>query len=555
MVTDTATDTDMKINSVCTSPALGLMIAFLAAPAAAQQAIPGSSISGNSAASSPSTTPDLGSEESETKTPRAIVVKPRIKFTETWSDNVAIARTLDGKESGFITELAPGVRINAKTARLKAFFDYNLIGQFYTTPSGYSRSQNQLNSFGTLEAVEKWLFLDFSGVIAQQAISAFAPQSGGSANINRNNTEVATYRLSPYIRGQFGSFAEYSLRYNRSTTQASASTVSDIDLSEWNGQIHGSTSFQNLQWAVNATQQSADFSLGRKTDADRLFATGTYAIVPQFSMTLTGGRESNNYASASMESHATYGYGFDWSPTERTKVSALKERRFFGDGHRFNISHRFPLSSIVYSDTRDVAVLPNQFQSAGMGTLYDTIYQLCLLTKVPPDTSPDQADQLANACATDFFRLFPQYSPNDSFLSSRATVQRRQQLALVFQGARNALTVMLNRNENSSILAALSGNDDFSNNNLNSLKQRGVSLNLSHKLSGLSSLNMLVSRQESTGIGISVLNAKTTIYQANLTSALGAKTTGGLTVRHTEFDSSSSPYTENALIGTLSVIF
>jgi uncharacterized protein (PEP-CTERM system associated) len=544
---------------------LALVIATASCSASAQQAssgghqVPGSAISGNSAtaAGAPSSAPNSDAESSGTQNPRAIVIKPKIKFTETWTDNVSIVRSNNGKESGFITELAPGVNINAKTARLKAKLDYTLLGQFYSTPSGYSRTQNSLNSFGTLEAVEQWLFVDFSGVISQQAKSAFGPQSPSSSSLNKNLTETATYRLSPYIRGQFAGLVEYSLRYNRSTTQASAATVSDIELSEWTGQIRGSTPFQSLRWSLDASQQTADYSLGRKTDAERLYATGTYVIVPQFSVSVSGGRESNNYASANSESHTTRGYGFDWTPTERTKISAFKDRRFFGDGHRFNITHRFARSSISYSDTKDVSVLPNQFASVGLGsTNLDLAYQACTLAYSGQYPDPEQLNQFCTAAANLFLSqlgLSANEQATAGFLYSRATLQRRQQLAIAIQGARNTLTVMFNRNEMQSLFASTTLPDDFSS--ATGIRQRGLSVNFSHRLTGLTNLNLLASRQESVGTGVSAIEVTTTIYQANLTSSLGSKTTGGLSIRRTESDSTISPYTENALIGTLSVNF
>jgi hypothetical protein len=144
---------------------------------------------------------ESGAENSGTQG-QAFVVKPRITLTETWTDNIEVGGSQNNKESGLITQLAPGVRIDAKTARLKAYFDYALIGQFYSTSSASNRTQNSLNTFGTLEAISNWMFLDFSGLIAQQAISAFGAQSPSNANINTNSTETSTYRLSPYIRGQ-----------------------------------------------------------------------------------------------------------------------------------------------------------------------------------------------------------------------------------------------------------------------------------------------------------------------------------------------------------------
>jgi uncharacterized protein (PEP-CTERM system associated) len=485
---------------------------------------------------------------------QAFVIKPRISLTETWSDNVSVNGNQNGKESGFITDISPGIRIDAKSARLKAYFDYAFHEQIYSTSSGSSRSQNFLNTFGTLEAVSNWLFLDFSGVIAQQAISAFGPQSPSNANLNNNSTETSTYRLSPYIRGQIAGIVDYSLRYNWSTTQANASAVSNVEVSDWAGQLRGSTPFQNLKWSVDATQQTSTYSQGRTSEAERLYAMAIYTIVPQFRISISGGSESNNYASQNMVSHPTHGYGFDWSPTERTEISAFKERRFFGNGHRYSFNHRFPLSSIRYSDTKDVSVLPNQFTSIGLGTAFDLLYQICSQQLSSSFTDPIQLNEAASTCATNRLSQFgvsPNAQVTSDFLRSQATLQRTQQLAMAFQGARNTLTVMFNRNQSQSMLAF----DGISQDNTNSIRQRGISVNLSHQLSALTSLSVMASRQESTGAGSSNLKAKTAMYQANLSSPLGAKTTGSISVRHTEFDSTINPYTENAIIGTVSVIF
>lgn len=531
----TAMGTDMKNSTILLSRATGLVIAYLWTNVAIAQEPPAL---------------NSGTQG------QAFVVVPRFTLTETWTDNVAIGGGQNNKESGFITQLAPGIRIDAKTARLKAYFDYALTGIFYSTSSANSQTQNALNTFGTLEAISNWMYLDFSGLIAQQAISAFGAQSPSSANVNTNSTETSTYRLSPYIRGQLAGAADYSLRYTWSTTQSNASVASDIELSSWAGQLRGSTPFQNLKWSIDGTQQNASYSRGRATEAERLYAIGTYTIVPQFRVSLSGGQESNNYASQNVEGKLTYGYGFDWTPTERTQISAFKERRFFGDGHRYSLSHRFPLSSIRYSDTKDVSVLPDQFSSVGLGTVFDLFRQICSQQLSSIYTDPNQLEQAANSCATNLITrsgIPANTQVTSSFLSSRATVQRSQQLALVVQGARNTVTVLFNRNESQSILASTTVFDDF--NNTNNIRQRGVSVNLSHQLSAISSLNFMASRQESTGTGISTLKATTMMYQASLISKLGAKTNGGLTIRRTEFDSTFNPYTENALVGTISVIF
>ena len=475
-------------------------------------------------------------------------IKPRISLTETYTDNANINRTAGNKQSDFITEIAPGIHIDAHSARLKAYLDYTLRQQLYAREAGNNRSQNSLNAFGTFEAVDNWLFLDFSGLIAQQAISAFGTQSTSNTAVNSNSTETANYRLSPYIRGQLGGLADYSLRYTASATRSDNNAVSDIDLSQWAGQIRGNTAFQKLRWTIDGSQQSADYSKGRKTDAETLRTILTYSVFPQFRVALSGGWESNNYASLDQESHIMSGYGFDWTPTQRTNFSVFREKRFFGNGHDIKFGHRFPMSSIQFSDTRDVSVLPNQFATVGLGSIYD-LYFNQFASLIP--------DPIARATFVNTLLSQNGITPNtqvvSGFTTSQATIRRTQQLSFALFGARNSITLQVNRGENQAALASASGLDSTSQSSV--IQQQGFSVNLSHRLSNLSNVNLLGSRQESTGSGANSLKATTTLYQVNVSTKLGAKTTGSLSARRSEFDSTTNPYTENALIGTVSFIY
>lgn len=475
---------------------------------------------------------------------RAWTISPRIGLSLTSTDHANINYAQG--ESDLITEISPGIRIDARTVRLRGYLDYALRGQFYSKNNG-SQHQNALNTFATLEAIDDWFFVDVSGNISQQSISAFGPQSPSDTSINDNSTETATYRISPYIRGTIGGLADYTVRYNASTTRADNSTASNLDTSQWIGQLRGGTPFHNLRWTLDANRQTADYTNGRQTDADLTRLLLTYLITPQFSISASAGWERNDYASLDKENKTTHGYGFDWNPTPRTQISAFKERRFFGDGHRLSISHRFPNSSIRYTDTRDISVLPNQFATAGMGSLYDLYYDY--FEYLIPD--PAARSAFVNALLASA-GLDPSRQVVSGFLSSQASKQRQQQLAFVLFGARNSLTLQFSRSENSRIAVALASTaDDFSQSE--TIRQTGVSLTFSHRLSALSNLNVTAGRQKSSGsnTGSTDLETTTTLYQVSLATKLGAKTNGSLSARRTKYDSDINPYTENALIATL----
>lgn len=491
----------------------------------------------------------IGGDTTGSQSGRAWSISPRIGLSMTATDNVNVSGNANS-QSDLITEISPGIRIEARTARLRGHLDYSLRGQFYADTSSENRHQNDLNAFATLEAVDDWFFVDVSGNISQQAISAFGPQSPSNSSINSNSTETSSYRLSPYIRGRISSLADYVVRYNASATRADATNASDVDVSQWIAQLRGGTPFQSLKWTIDGNRQTTDYALGRETDSDLVRFLATYLITPQFSISGSAGWESNNYASIDDESQNTHGYGFDWNPTTRTQISGFKERRFFGDGHRFSFSHRFPMSSIRYTDTRDVSVLPNQFASTGMGTIYDLYFEQ-FATQIP--------DPILRAAFVNALLMASGINPNQQvvsgFIGSQATVQRQQQLAFVLFGVRNSLTVQFNRSENSSIAAAAVALDDFAQ--TSKIYQKGVSVTFSHRLSALSNLNATVSRQESSGRngGSNNLDTSTTLYQVSMATKLGAKTNGSLSVRRSEYDGSTNPYTENALLGTITYVY
>lgn len=527
-----------------------------------QQTVPGAIAppQGNApaAVSAPAAQAVSGQQE-EGVPARAWIIKPRISLTETLTDRANVGSAVVGDRSDLITTLAPGLQIQANTARLKASLDYTLRALVYANNADFNTTQNQLNAFGSFEAIDNWFFIDFNGRIGQQAVSSFGAVSPSSGSINQNSVETSNFGISPYIRGRLSNDMNYQVRYNTSTTQSSRGSVSNVDIAQWVGQLQGGTAFKSLNWALDLNQQNVDYAQGRQTEATVFRGISTYAITPEFRVSLSAGRESNDYASADQTSRMTHGYGFDWAPSERTKLSIFRERRFFGNGHSYSLTHRFPLSSISFTDSRDVSILPNQFTSLNStGSTFDVFSPL--LTQMCNASLGNTAGQAAiDQCVADLFaslNLPANYQTTSSFLTSRATLMRRQQLAWTLLGVRNTLTIMANRSENETMFAATALNDDFSNLNLTNIKQRGFSLNFSHKLSAQSNLSVMASRQNSQGTG-TITNLKTTMtmYQASATTKLSAKTNGSISLRRSEFDSTTNPYTENAIFGTLTYTY
>ena len=486
------------------------------------------------------------SSNNGTEPARAWTITPRIGLTETLSDNINLSST--NTQTGFISQLTAGVGLEARTARLKMFLDYSLSGLRYSTGSSSSQGQSLLNAFGTLEAIDNWFFFDFSGSIAPQIINPFGVQSPSGIYDNRNQTQASTYRLSPYIRGQIGGSAEYFLRYNSSVTSYQNNSLSNVTLSQWLGEIRGNTRFQYLNWAIDVSQQNTDYSLGRNYDDGRLRGVLTYKLFPELSLKASVGWETNNYQSVNNEGQSTYGYGINWTPSERTQVSGFQEHRFFGDGYNVLLSHRFPLSSILYTATRDVSLIPNQFTTNGMGTVYDMYFNQFGNLIPDPVARAAYVTNLLNQLG-----VAPNAQAVSDYAAQRPRVQSNQQLTYILFGARNSLTLVAGRNENQAL--TVFGQNTSIAGDASRVTQQGITAIFSHRLTPLTGLNLSASRINSQSGLTNVFNTTMTTYQVGVSTRFGAKTAGTLNLRRSEFDSDTSPYTENALVGSITMFF
>ena len=478
-------------------------------------------------------------------------ITPTLAITETATDNVALSDR--NKKSDLISDVNPGIRIEGSGGRSKLRLDYQMHNLFYAQDSSRNEIQNSLNALGTLEAVDNWLFIEASGNISQQSLSAFGSSSSSSSvnvNTNLNSTETATYRISPYIVGSFGSFADYQLRYNLATTSWKSSLSNDENTSELVGSLKGNTRFASLGWSVDASTQTVDYDRGRDSEDDRLRGVLTYQINPQFRVLLIGGVESNNYQSRDKESNTTSGAGFDWSPTERTLLSVSREDRFFGPANTISFTHRTARTAWKYTDTEDVVTQTDQQSTAGLGTYYDLFYNMLSYS------IPDQAQRAAAVSSMLLSAGIPLNAELEgSFLTNGSTIEHRRELSFALLGSRNTLTfaggeTQSERASQGALISAL-GASSFSD--AQKIRQRFASINWSHKLTPYSSLIASASRTNSKGSGTGIANLETTeqMYNLNFTTQLGPKTNAGVSFRHVVGDGTVD-YTENALTGTLS---
>lgn len=442
---------------------------------------------------------------------RDITIAPRVTVSEVFTDNIRLVNT--AKQSEIVTEFSPGIRVTRESGRLKGFLDYALTGSVYANASSPNRTQNQLNTFGSLEAIDNWAYVDFSGMVGQQSISAFGTQSSQDYAINANKTEVSNFQISPYLRGNIADLASYEARYSRAVVRDSAA-VSGVATTDGIVNVSGSSAFKKLGWSVNASQQNIDYSVGRATEAD-LFNLGlSYAITPQFSVLASAGRERSNYTSLELQDYDTNSIGVNWTPSENTKLMASQGRRSFGETHDLNFEHRTALTVWKYVDSRTIS------------------------------SAPSQTGLLANSAN-------PTAPVVSGFLSSAVSVQRRQDLSFTLLGIRDTVTLLATRSENRRLDTVSTAVDDLL---ASMVHQEGFSVNYIHRLTPVYVLAVLASQQRTLGV-LSLPDANLYFLNIELNGKTGKNTSASLSLRRSVYTGGVSPYDETALSIQLIVQF
>ena len=497
-----------------------------------------------------------------------VSIVPRISVSETYTTNALLSNA--NQRSDLITQISPGIRISSNGGRIRGSLDYALTQQLYANNSSRHRSQNALTAAGTVEAIDNWAFVDFSGSIGQQAISAFGAPAGDGSAVNSNSTETAVFRLSPYVRGRFGSAAEYEARYSLSTSRSGAVARSDVNSSDLALRLNGTGGRQGLGWSLTGDHQTIDYSAGRSTSSRRLNGYLSYPINDKWGVYVKAGTESSDFLVANnqnqnftavgvnftpndeaqfsidRDSRGSTGLVLKWAPSRRTSVSVTRERRLFGDTQTIALAYRTANTAWTFSQSKGAVTNTGLSVGAPTQSLYDTL----LAQFSAGETDPVRREQFGAFLIANGIR--PANTAIGGFLTSALSLQNHQQLSFALFGARNTISVIATRSSNTRLDTASVSVDDLSRSGV--VRQNGVVVNLSHRFTPASVLNLAASSQNASG-SAGQAGTSTKSVNVNLSTRLTKDTTASIGARRVIFDSSTAPYNETAVVGNVNVQF
>ncbi len=468
----------------------------------------------------------------------SVWIEPRISAGVTLSDNGNLSSTNSRNEQTL--ELRPGVRAVMNTPRIQGFADYSLNTLHYMQDTSGDDLRHALHASATVNAWDNRAFVDLSGVVDDRATSAFDTLPGqGRSDANRS--QMASFRISPYLRGNLAGVADYELRYGLHTSDTDAANRSDLTAQDLSLRL-GHRGAGRLGWSFDASMQDVDYASGRRTRSDSAVAGLIYNVSPQMMVTVRGGIEANDVITLTRESYRTAGLGLDWRPSPRTRLNAGVDKRYFGTGHNIALEHRTGRTVWRFSDAKDVTNNPLEAASASLGSVYDLLDSL--YTSLEPD--PVRRAQLVQA---ELLRLGVSGNTQifQNFLTSSTTLQRSQRLSVALQGVRSMLTFALARGDTSRLGPASGIGDDFDTNAR--IRSQSWSVGYAHRLTPLTSFNVDLSSGRNKGS--SGMHQRVNSLGLGLSTRFGPRTNGSLRLQRDNHRKSNASYGETSIAGVV----
>jgi uncharacterized protein (PEP-CTERM system associated) len=460
---------------------------------------------------------------------------PSAGITETYTDNVNYAPRNEKGTGDFVTSLSAALGITGEGRRVKLNGTIAATAQVYARETQNNDITPSVNLFGSVEAIERFFFIDASANVSTQFLSPFGPQPGNVVNATNNRYISQTYSVNPYLKGEFGATGiTYEVRDENTWTLSG--TYGDSTAKPPNTYVNRFTASMTsaaspLGWRVELERNDYDsgFQSERVDNAGSYLTEVARAIFTrqfdgQLQVSLRGGYDRSQFPLTGTEG-PVYGAGFQWNPSERTQMGGFWEHRFFGSSFEWKMSHRLPNSAINASFTRGLTSYPQNSLAIPAGTSVAQFVDAAFTSRIPDPVARGQAVEQFLARTG----LPGSLAAPVNIYTNQVQLQNAQNISFVLTGRRNSVTFTAFNLKTQ----AIAGTGDvlppafqFGTNNT----QTGVGVTFAHQLSGFTGLNAFLTYSRTKSNDSAALDARSndTNLGANITTRLGPKTTGSM---------------------------
>ncbi|MBL8472270.1 MAG: TIGR03016 family PEP-CTERM system-associated outer membrane protein [Rhodocyclaceae bacterium] len=492
----------------------------------------------------------------------AFQLKPSISLRETYTDNVTLLPS-GAARSDFVTEVAPDLSASYIGPNAILWGNIGVSNYSYARDGKGGRTALRVNTNLKSQPVEHHLFIDANATVSEQSISSFGAQAPDSASLTGNRTEVRTFTLAPRLQGKIGSGAAWNLHASNTASSTDSAVVQRRNVSSWDGLL--TTTGGRLGVGIGFIGNSTRISSASGHGADQVFGVLNFKPDVSLSLALRAGQSSDTYGT-NRRSRASYGGDVVWRPQPSTDVRASYDRLSYGPRVTLDLNHRRPLSAFNIHYSEDVITsftAPSQFDVPVSTVESLTSAGLSFLNAQNVVITP----ALTNSVRSAVTQYVQENGLPDTILTPLTTsgsgIYRSKRLDATgaFLGARNALTLKMFRARRTS-----AGSSDAVLNILDflpvslgaidtasTIDQYGGNLSWQHTLTSLSNLTGRYTLTRSESTGATNVRSVTRVMDLTLHTRLSPHIAAELALRRATQDATTSDYTENALIGRVSL--
>lgn len=462
---------------------------------------------------------------------------PSVSVRETYTNNANLASSGQA-QSSFVTSLGAGLGVAGNGARVQLNGFVGVQGNLYAGDYSQNNSNNifvNANLLGSVEAIEKFFYIEGAVNVSQQYLSPFGPTPAGNIGVTDNRYTSVGFRLSPYLRGVFPGGTTYLLRSDSiwsnlgqvQNTPGATSSFTQI----WSGRLD--SPIRTFGWSADASATRTSFSeQSRNTNSEIVRGYLNWRPDAQVLVYGIGGYEWNNYY-FSQSDNIVYGAGGEWRPSERTLVKGNWQERFFGSSYLAQVTHRNPFTAFDVNASRDISSYPQQLFAAPAGGDIAALLNATFMTRIPDPVQRAQAVQQFLATSGLPATLV---TPLNYYIQ-QVILYEQVSATFTLVGVRNSTAFTVYNRQQEAISggtgAALPPQLSFGQNNT----QRGGAITYSHQLTALTNLNATATRYQTTSTAPLSLRSTTNAFLLSAGTRLGPKTDGVAGLTYTDFDS------------------
>jgi len=479
-------------------------------------------------------------------------VLPSVSLEETYSDNISLAPP-GSERSDWVTTLTPRIQIRATGDRARLDIQYN-PQLLYWANEEHTRAVQLYTATGTVEFIRRMLFVDVRSSESQEIVSLFGPRPDSNINLTQNRTAVRTNSVSPYLRYEFGSFAQGEARVTFGTVESDAGAdLSNSQTTNIDAKLASGPAYKLLRWNAAYSKSHVDYKDPKFVDVDiqKVTVGAKRLITPQLALLATIGYDDVDYITT--DGPAPRGFlwsaGAEWNPSARTRLAATAGRRWFGTTGSLDFDHRTRLTVWKLSYAQDISTTTSDFL---IPATVDTAGYLNTLF------TPGFPDPVARLAAVNAFiarnALSSSFDRPVNFFSSVPFLAKRLQGSFGIQGLRNTLLLNLFTERREALAPSQPGAGDFSESD--KTRQTGGDVAWTHVISPLSSANVSVGISKNDFLGSSRSDTLKQV-RASVTRQFRPRVSGSLNYRRIQNSSSDSGgrYVENAVTVNLTARF